>query len=70
MTISPVKELEARLRVLSVGWVRRVVGIAPVRLFEAALMLARVGRVSNRSGREVRAFPDKSLLVSYLQSSN
>ena len=64
ITISPLKELEARLRVLSVGWVKRVVGIGPVRLLDAALMLARAGRVSNRSGREVRAFPDMSLFVS------
>jgi len=56
--------LEARLRVLSVGWVKRVVGIGPVRLLDAALMLARAGRVSNRSGREVRAFPEMSLSVS------
>jgi len=42
-----------------------VVGIEPVRLLDAALMLARAGRVSNRSGREVKVFPDISLLVSH-----
>jgi hypothetical protein len=44
--------------------VRWVVGIGPVRLLDAAFMFARVGRVSNRSGREVKAFPDRSLGVS------
>ena len=42
-----------------------MVGIEPVRLLDAALMLARAGRVSNRSGREVKVFPDISLLVSH-----
>jgi len=42
-----------------------VVGIEPVRLLDPALMLARVGRVSNRSGREVKVFPDISLLFSH-----
>ena len=40
-----------------------MVGIGPVRLLDAAFIFARVGRVSNRSGRDVRAFPDMSLDV-------
>ena len=63
ITISPLNPFEARFNVFKVGWVRRVVGIGPVRLLDAAFMFARVGRVSNRSGREVRAFPDISLDV-------
>jgi hypothetical protein len=64
ITISPVYPFEARFNVFKVGWVRRVVGIGPVRLLDAAFIFARVGRVSNRSGREVRALPDMSLGVS------
>jgi hypothetical protein len=63
-TTSPVYPFEARFNVFKVGWVRRVVGIGPVRLLDAAFIFARVGRVSNRSVREVRAFPDISLGVS------
>lgn len=64
ITISPVYPFEARFNVFNVGWVRRVVGIRPVRLLEAALMFARFGRVSNRSAMEVKAFPDISLGIS------
>jgi len=62
-TISPVYPFDARFNAFNVGWVRKVVGIEPVRLLKAAFIFARVGRVSNRSGRDVRAFPDISLGV-------